>query len=79
MISTQDQHTDVVDALLGEVATEFSERIAPGETPDIEEYAEKYPQIAQMIRDVFPALNLLKSSQDESLFSKTMSGSVRRT
>ena len=47
---------------LGEIANEFSTRLANGESPSIEEYAHKYPQIAQMIREVFPALSLLKDN-----------------
>lgn len=44
------------EALLGQAADEFSQRIAHGEQPDIEEYAARYPQIAALIRELFPAL-----------------------
>lgn len=62
MIFKHVQQTDAIDTLLGEIANEFSERLADGESPSIDEYAEKYPQIAQMIREVFPALNLLRDN-----------------
>ena len=50
------------ESLLGQAADEFSERLSRGESPDIEEYAQRYPQIAELIRQVFPALTLLKAS-----------------
>ncbi|MDP6717932.1 MAG: hypothetical protein QGF59_04745, partial [Pirellulaceae bacterium] len=52
--------TDSIDTLLGEIANELSERRANGENPSVEEYAQQHPQIAHMIRMLFPALNLLK-------------------
>ena len=57
--NTQDPSAE---ALLGRAADEFSERLSRGETPDIEEYAQRYPQVAELIRQVFPALNVLKVS-----------------
>ena len=50
------------ESLLGQAADEFSERLSRGETPDIEEYADRYPQVAELIRQVFPALSVLKVS-----------------
>jgi serine/threonine protein kinase/WD40 repeat protein len=47
------------DSLFGQVAGEFSERLARGESPEIDEYLTRYPQIAESIRDVFPALQAL--------------------
>ena len=51
-----------VETLLGQVANEYSGRLARGESPEIEEYVERYPQIAELIREVFPALGLLKDA-----------------
>ena len=39
-----------VESLLGQAANEYSERLACGESPEIAEYAERYPQIAELIR-----------------------------
>ena len=50
------------ETLLGELAGEFSRRLAEGENPSIEEYAQQYPPLADAIRDVFPALGLLRDS-----------------
>ena len=40
------------------LAEEFLERRRRGEKPTIQEYAEKHPQLADEIRDVFPTLLL---------------------
>lgn len=41
---------------LDDIAHEFSERCASGETPSVEEYAKHYPDHASEILDLFPAL-----------------------
>ncbi|HOW18275.1 MAG TPA: serine/threonine-protein kinase, partial [Phycisphaerae bacterium] len=48
-----------IESLLGQAADEFTRRCASGEQPDIEEYAARYPQIAAVIREVFPALQVM--------------------
>jgi serine/threonine protein kinase/WD40 repeat protein len=50
------------DDQLGQAANEYFEAIARGETPSIAEYAERYPEIAEDIRRVFPALALVGDS-----------------
>lgn len=49
------------EALLGEVADEFTQRLARGEQPDIEEYAQRHPEIASVLRQVLPALATLRA------------------
>src|SRR5438105_4775073 len=39
-----------------ELAEEFAERHRRGERPSVEEYADRYPEWAEEIRDLFPAL-----------------------
>ena len=39
-----------------EVAESFLERFRAGERPSVTEYAERYPQLADQIRDLLPAL-----------------------
>jgi eukaryotic-like serine/threonine-protein kinase len=56
------QVTDSADLVLGEVAGEFFERLARGERPQVEEYARKYPELAEQIRRVIPALELVGAS-----------------
>jgi serine/threonine protein kinase len=42
------------------LAEEFLERQRRGEHPSLSEYAERYPQLAEEIRDIFPALVLME-------------------
>ncbi len=55
MTKTTTQVSASVESLLGRAADEFTQRLNTGEDPDIEEYAARYPQIADAIRQVFPA------------------------
>jgi serine/threonine protein kinase len=55
-----------LDELLGQVATEFFERLSRGETPDIDEYVRRYPAIAPMIRHALPALQVVNDSLMDS-------------
>jgi eukaryotic-like serine/threonine-protein kinase len=54
------------DAILGEVAEEFFDRLARGENPDIEKYVQQHPEFAEYVRDIFPALELIKHSPDST-------------
>lgn len=51
-----DVDEESADALLDELATEFVDRYRKGERPTIADYAEKYPQLADEIRDLFPTI-----------------------
>jgi serine/threonine protein kinase/WD40 repeat protein len=42
--------------LLDRLAEEFAERFRRGERPALQEYAERYPDLAEEIRDLFPAM-----------------------
>src|SRR5262249_12858602 len=46
--------------LLGELAEEFSAKARQGLMPDIEEYAQRHPKLAERIRALFPTLLLLE-------------------
>ncbi len=48
-----------VDSLLGEILDDFLERQGRGERPDAEEYAQRYPQLAPVLRQMLPALQWL--------------------
>ncbi|MCH8880055.1 MAG: protein kinase [Planctomycetes bacterium] len=48
------------ELLLAEVTDEFLDRLNRGEQPDIEQYADRHPEIAAVIRQVFPALQVLR-------------------
>jgi serine/threonine protein kinase len=42
------------------VADEFTQRLNSGQQPDIEEYAARFPQIAELLRQILPALQLIR-------------------
>ena len=48
-----------MEALLGQVADEFTDRINRGEQPDVEDYARRYPEMAAILRQVLPALQVM--------------------
>ena len=47
------------DELLAQVAGEFFKQRAAGKTPDVEDFAQRYPEIADHIRRTFPALEFV--------------------
>src|SRR5213594_673125 len=65
---TTSQPRDEISAesLLGQVADEFVERLDRGERVGIEEYAERYPQIASEIRQVLPALAVMQPADENA-------------
>lgn len=53
---------------LGEISERFTEEIRQGKNPSVEDYANRYPEVADEIRELFPALALLeKGSQRDDL------------
>ncbi|HMC65906.1 MAG TPA: tetratricopeptide repeat protein [Gemmataceae bacterium] len=51
-----------LESLVGQVADEFTERVHRGEQPSVEEYAQRYPEIASLLRMALPALQAMGSS-----------------
>jgi serine/threonine protein kinase len=53
-----------VESLVGQIADEFTQRLNGGERPSVEEYVDRYaqerPEIAALLREVLPALGLLR-------------------
>jgi serine/threonine protein kinase/tetratricopeptide (TPR) repeat protein len=49
-----------VESLLGQIVDEFLERLNQGEQPDIDEYAQRYPQIATLLRQMLLTLQLMR-------------------
>jgi serine/threonine protein kinase len=52
-----------LEVLVGQVADEFLRRQARGERPDVEEYAARHPQAADLLRKVLASLQLLEASR----------------
>jgi len=52
--------TASLEELVGRIADEFLERLDRGERPEVEDYARRYPEAAAVIRQVFPALEVIR-------------------
>lgn len=59
--------------LVSKLANEYLERRRRGEKPDVAEYAERYPEFAAEIRDVFPMLQII----EEDAAEKELSGQLQ--
>jgi serine/threonine protein kinase/WD40 repeat protein len=46
--------------LLGQLVEDFTARVRAGQLPDLEDYARRYPDLAERIRALFPTLLLLE-------------------
>lgn len=70
------QEDDAVDSpqelQVSEAADEFLQRVQQGEVPDVEDYVQRYPEVAEVLRDVLPALQSIHASRAAS--SATASG-----
>src|SRR5262245_26616358 len=51
-----------LESLVGRLADEFLRRQEAGERPDVEEYVARYPQAADVLRNVLASLRLLDTS-----------------
>jgi serine/threonine protein kinase len=49
-----------VESLVSQIADEFLERVGRGERPDVEEYADRHPALAAVLRQILPALQVLR-------------------
>src|SRR6516164_4829614 len=50
------------EVLMGKVVEDFLDRLNRGEQPDVETYAQLYPQLANVLRQMLPALQLMHVS-----------------
>ena len=60
MAISESGHYDLLDQL----AEEFAERLRRGERPSLEEYTDRYPELAQEIRELFPAMVKVEQAED---------------
>ena len=52
--------------LVQQLADEFAQRLRRGERPSINEYAQRYPGLAELIRDTFEALAMMENAAPAS-------------
>jgi len=50
---------DALESLVGQIADEFTRRHHRGEGPRVEEYADRYPQLAALLREILPTIQAL--------------------
>jgi eukaryotic-like serine/threonine-protein kinase len=50
--------------LLDQLAEEFAARFRRGERPSLKEYTDRYPELADEIRDLFPAMVRVEQAED---------------
>jgi serine/threonine protein kinase len=60
MNSTSAVRSGLTDELVGQITDEFLERLERGERPEVEDYARRYPELASVIRQAFPALEMMR-------------------
>lgn len=61
--------------LIDILAEDFAAQLRRGKSPSIESYAEQYPEIAEQIRDLFPALQLMDQVAPAELTPERSTGS----
>src|SRR5262245_29549994 len=52
----------LLESLVGQVADEFLRRQRDGERPTVDEYVERYPQAADVLRNVLASLQLIEAT-----------------
>ena len=52
------------DDLLDRLAEEFAARLRRGERPSLKEYADRYPELADEIRELFPAMVKVEQAKE---------------
>jgi WD40 repeat protein/serine/threonine protein kinase len=62
MNAMQTSAPNSVDSLLGQILDDFLDRQGRGEEPDVEEYAQRYPQLATVLRQMLPTLQFMEAS-----------------
>jgi tetratricopeptide (TPR) repeat protein/tRNA A-37 threonylcarbamoyl transferase component Bud32 len=65
-----------IDDLVAEVVDQFMERVHRGECPRIEDYAERHPEAAELLRQILPALQVLQPPSEEASAKASAEGSA---
>jgi len=65
--------SESTSAVVLELAEEFLERYRRGERPALKEYADRHPELANEIREVFPAMAMMENVaiRDESMVGQS--------
>ena len=73
--------SEVRSEIVMELAEEFLERYRKGERPGLKEYADRHPELAAEIREVFPAMAMMENIaiQDDSLIGEETEAQASKT
>ncbi len=63
--------------LLDQLAEEFAERFRRGERPALKEYTDRYPDLADEIRDLFPAMVRVEQAEGARLGEEERTGNAQ--
>jgi hypothetical protein len=66
MSNTLTPESAALESLMAEIADEYRQRLNRGEEPDIEEYIQRYTQLAGVLRQLLPALAIVRLPNSES-------------
>ena len=61
------QESASCDSLVGQVADEFLARLERGESPDVEEYARRHPEVGALLRQVLASLRAIRAAPPSPL------------
>lgn len=75
--SMPDEDTPELRDPFEELASEFSERHRRGEMPSVEEYARKYPEHEEEIRDLFPTIAAMEQLKERKAPAKPAQGGLQ--
>src|SRR5262245_25974205 len=56
----------VLESLVGRIADEFTGRHQRGENPRLEEYTERYPELAELLREILPAIQAFRQGPGQA-------------
>ncbi len=66
------------DLLLNQVAEEFTQRVRKGKPAEVEEFANRYPQLARRIRELLFTLVLLEEAAANAASDRDSSKTAQR-
>src|SRR5262245_45310999 len=59
MSGFRDGESEELELLVGQAADDYTDRVNRGESVEVEEYAGRYPEIADILRQMLPSLGLV--------------------
>src|SRR5439155_13995360 len=65
---------DALESLVGQIADEFTRRHHRGEGPRVEEYADRYPELADLLREILPTIQALGPAAETPRARETPGG-----